>query len=314
MKEKHYFASANTGKGFINYFNYINDENREGYLYILKGGPGTGKSTIMKKVGKYFSDLGHDIEYFHCSSDVESLDAVRLPFANIAIVDGTAPHVTEASLPEVKERIVNLGEFIGTDIKKYSNQMQPLLKKKKEMFDIAYKYISSIYELMQINAQLTKKERSGAGNLKLKKYGKKGRERKLFYAAITNSGNVSMVDSGQYTVQYAKNLSMLRDVLIDKGYEITSFYNNIMPEKIEGILIENIGLYILEKEGKKISKKAVFLKNQELIANLTRLAGKALSEAKKAHKQIESFYIKHMDFAGLDKTTDYLIGDIIERI
>ena len=115
---KHFLASANTCKGFKNNFNSINISSN-GFTYILKGGPGTGKSTIMKRFGKSYEDKGYDVEYFYCSSDPESLDGVFIPKKNISIVDGTAPHITEATVPGIKEKIINVGAFIKPSIKKH---------------------------------------------------------------------------------------------------------------------------------------------------------------------------------------------------
>ena len=58
--EKHFLASANSCNGFINFFNNINP-NKNGFTYILKGGPGTGKSTIMKNIAKTYKKRGYDI-------------------------------------------------------------------------------------------------------------------------------------------------------------------------------------------------------------------------------------------------------------
>lgn len=113
-KEKHYFACANTSKGFINYFS----SNLQGLkkIYILKGGPGTGKSTLMKNFGKYFLDKGFDIEYINCSSDPDSLDGVIIRSIGVGIVDGTAPHVIEPSAPGAIEEYVNLGVAWDTNL------------------------------------------------------------------------------------------------------------------------------------------------------------------------------------------------------
>ena len=61
---KNYFACANSSQGFCNYF----ESNLEGleHLYILKGGPGTGKSTMMKNIGADLYDRGYDIEFIYC--------------------------------------------------------------------------------------------------------------------------------------------------------------------------------------------------------------------------------------------------------
>lgn len=103
-----FFTCANTCKGFVNYF----DSNLAGLdkIYILKGGPGTGKSTLMKKVGACFAERGTDIEHIYCSSDYKSLDGVVIPSRKTAIVDGTSPHVIEPAAPGALEDYVNLGE------------------------------------------------------------------------------------------------------------------------------------------------------------------------------------------------------------
>ena len=124
---KHYYASANSSLGFVDYF----DSNLQGLdrLYILKGGPGTGKSTLMKKFGQHFYDEGYDVEFIHCSSDPNSLDAVIVPVLKVGIVDGTAPHVVEPKAPGALEEYVNLGT--AWDSKKLIPHREVLLKSRQ---------------------------------------------------------------------------------------------------------------------------------------------------------------------------------------
>ncbi|WP_134685041.1 PRK06851 family protein [Brevibacillus migulae] len=103
-----YYAGGNTARGFHNLFS----SNLQGLqrLFILKGGPGTGKSTLMKELGKRWAELGYDLEYIHCGSDNGSIDGVIIPALQVGIVDGTAPHVIEPEAPGAIEEYVNLGE------------------------------------------------------------------------------------------------------------------------------------------------------------------------------------------------------------
>ena len=106
----HFFLAANSAGGFYSAFNKnysITDWN----AYIIKGGPGTGKSGVMKKFLKVASDLKKQVVLCPCSSDPKSLDAVILPEDKIIILDGTAPHVVEPTLPGVCEQIINTGSF-----------------------------------------------------------------------------------------------------------------------------------------------------------------------------------------------------------
>lgn len=106
-KTLRYFGGGNTARGFHNLF----ESNFQGLqrLFILKGGPGTGKSSLMKAIGSEWSEQGFDIEYIHCSSDSDSIDAVIIPALKAGIVDGTAPHVFEPKAPGAVEEYVNLG-------------------------------------------------------------------------------------------------------------------------------------------------------------------------------------------------------------
>lgn len=106
-KTIHYFAGGNTAKGFYSLY----DTNLAPLerLFILKGGPGTGKSTMMKRIGHDWEMKGFEVEYMHCASDNHSIDGVIVPALKTGIVDGTAPHIIEPAAPGAVEEYVNLG-------------------------------------------------------------------------------------------------------------------------------------------------------------------------------------------------------------
>ena len=87
-----YFLGANSAEGFVSLYDELIDESQASAVYILKGGPGCGKSTLMKKVGEEMEKEGYAVEYILCSGDPGSIDGVFLPEKAAAIMDGTAPH------------------------------------------------------------------------------------------------------------------------------------------------------------------------------------------------------------------------------
>ena len=109
--EKHiqYFLGANSPSGFYSLYDHLLPPERASRFYILKGGPGCGKSTLMRKVARRAEEAGETVEYTLCSGDPDSLDAILLPRLGVAIVDGTAPHVVEPKYPGAVEEYVNLG-------------------------------------------------------------------------------------------------------------------------------------------------------------------------------------------------------------
>lgn len=92
------FPGGNTAVGFFSYYDYILPQEDAERIFVIKGGPGVGKSTFMKKAGRVFVKKGYDVEYMHCSSDPESLDGIVIPDLKAAMLDGTAPHVVVSLL------------------------------------------------------------------------------------------------------------------------------------------------------------------------------------------------------------------------
>ena len=106
-----YYLGANTPVGFYSLYDELIDLERARDVRILKGGPGCGKSTLMRQVGEAMEERGHTVEYIRCSGDPDSLDGVVIPALGAAVVDGTAPHVIEPRYPGLVERYVDLGAF-----------------------------------------------------------------------------------------------------------------------------------------------------------------------------------------------------------
>jgi hypothetical protein len=124
-----YYTCANSALGFVSF----SEENIKQLdkVYILKGGPGTGKSTLMKGIGKLWYSRGFDVEYIHCASDNNSIDGVIIPLLGIGVVDGTAPHIIEPTAPGAIEEYVNLG--VAWDSKKLAVHKDTILSIKNKI-------------------------------------------------------------------------------------------------------------------------------------------------------------------------------------
>jgi Cdc6-like AAA superfamily ATPase len=145
-KIKNYFAGGNTAYGFHSFY----DSNLQGLerLYILKGGPGTGKSSLMKKIGNEWVEKGFNIEFLHCSSDNNSIDGVIIPALKVGLVDGTAPHVIEPKAPGAVEEYINLGEAWDSQILRlHRSEIQSLTSSISENFQKAYSIFKEALEI-----------------------------------------------------------------------------------------------------------------------------------------------------------------------
>ncbi len=148
--EKKYFAAANSKGGFVSWFERIFSPERLERLYIIKGGSGTGKSTLMRKIASEGEGRGLDCEYFYCSSDPDSLDGILLD-GRIGVIDGTAPHTTDPRLPGACDEIINLGDFWDASIlRENRDEIADLTRAKSSCFTQGYEYLYTLGELSSL--------------------------------------------------------------------------------------------------------------------------------------------------------------------
>jgi len=84
------FFGASTPDGSVNFIDNLTENLKT--RYFIKGRPGTGKSTFMKKLMKKAHDFDYDCEIYYCSFDRNSLDMVIIPELSFCVFDSTAPH------------------------------------------------------------------------------------------------------------------------------------------------------------------------------------------------------------------------------
>lgn len=117
-----YFLGYNSADGFVSLFNELYDPYDGWTLYIIKGGPGTGKSTLMKKLCEKADKRGVEYEKIYCSSDPNSLDGAIFNELKIAIADGTPPHILEPKFPGAVEHLITLNNYWDKDVLKKNRE------------------------------------------------------------------------------------------------------------------------------------------------------------------------------------------------
>lgn len=294
METKHYLASANSAQGFINLFDNINTS-ENGFTYILKGGPGTGKSSFMKKIGAHFEKKQYDVEYFYCSSDQKSLDGVRIK--NISIIDGTAPHSFDATLPQIKQKIINLGEFIKDEIKKYRKNIELLLQQKTECYKKLYLYLSALNCIIKTECDekiITNK-------------------RKLFCSYFCDEKIKNLYEKNNFenvkvlSGNYINNKEYFK-TLLSKEKDVLCFASVFNPEMLDGIYVESLKTLFVCEDALNNSTKS--FKNKKIIDLIISKVAFYLKRAKSYHMKIEKYFVKNMDFETLGKFTKKFIKQI----
>ena len=177
-----FFLGSNSPTGFYSLYDQLIDLEQANAIYILKGGPGCGKSSLMRRIGTRAEEMGEQVEYIHCSGDPDSLDAIILHKAKTAIVDGTAPHVVEPRCPGAIESYVNLGDC-------YDKSALHQIRRQIADCTVGYKdCYKRAYRCLQAAEQIAKDTRSILITKDLEEKAAK-RARGILSREVRNSGN-----------------------------------------------------------------------------------------------------------------------------
>ncbi len=209
-----FLGSAGAGR-FFSLFDCMVPEGEDGwYTFILKGGPGTGKSTLMKKLAAEAES--HDIgcERICCSSDPDSLDAVIFPQLKACVADGTAPHEMEPVYPGADSEIIDLGFWETEKLAKSREQIIALTDKNRELHKRARGFLEIGFS---VYARAAAMERTAVDGEKIERYALRLAKR-------------SFPESGGR----GKTIKRLLDAVTPGGFEFAAEY---AAEKCENIIV-----------------------------------------------------------------------------
>ena len=347
--KKEFFAAANSGKGFVSFYDRIFKGDNIKRRYLIKGGPGTGKSTFMKALAEAAEKENMSVERYRCSSDPMSLDGVIINDC-VAIIDSTAPHAEEAELCGARDIIVDLGAFWNSNgLYEAKERIENLTGKKKKAYSLAYKFLSAAMQsdvasrefvisyvdsrrLVKLAKRLTRDISSdGAHECKigiLNSIGMKGRYRLDTYASL--SQKIVYIEE-HYGIGYLAICEICEQAR-KKGCKICVSYDPLLPDYPDAVFFEKSKtLFILcepRKRGAVSLRRAldisVFSKaqknelraksrNAKKISNALILAATdELKSAGDAHFELEKIYRENMDFSSLNAYTTQLIKQIID--
>ena len=104
-----FFAGAMTPDGYLSHLGEVYDPADGWVAYLVKGGAGMGKSTLMKRVLAALTAQGEPAWRIPCPSDPDSLDGVVFPRRRVCLLDATAPHIVDPRCPVACEVLVDTG-------------------------------------------------------------------------------------------------------------------------------------------------------------------------------------------------------------
>lgn len=267
-KVRKMFPGSNSAYGFFSYYDQIagSEANK---IIIFKGGPGAGKSSFMRNIGKVLSEKGYDLEYHFCSSDNDALDALYIPWKKIALMDGTAPHVIDPKYPGAVEEIINLGQYWqSSKIREQKSKIIRLQEEISRSFQQAYRMLAAA-KLYRDAFEDCFQETDEAAVLPLtenllerilpeeKKARRLKKTRTLFASAITPGGAVNYLDTlvdglshvyilnGENQRAKRKVLSKVLHGVVEHGHFVEIFSCAFDPQSLDHLIIPELDTAVI---------------------------------------------------------------------
>lgn len=334
----HFFAGANSGDGFQNLFPEVLDLEQAYDMIVLKGGPGVGKNTFMKEIGRTMERAGTAVEYLWCSGDPDSLDGVVLPEIKCAVVDGTFPHVVEPRYPAAVDRYLDLGQFYDlTGAKTAADEVREKTHTYKAAYVRAYHSLRAarLVELDSVSCAAAwldrdRLERRVNGIIERelrKKGGETGKVTRRFLGSITHKGYVWRFDTVdticprvyEFTDSWERASDSFVQILTaakKQKWDTIACMAPEEPTRIEHLLIPGLGLAFVtsrrnmeygQKPYRRVRVDAMLepeeksrLKFQaKMVAALRDEGIEALQEAKAGHDALEAALHPYVDYEGV---------------
>lgn len=331
-------CAANSAGGFFSLFPHLVEEKKNKQIFLIKGGPGTGKSTFMKKIADAAAQRGHIVEKIHCSSDIHSLDGVRIVDKRVLFLDATSPHCVDPHYPGAVEEILPLGEYWDSEkIKAHRKEIITLSTDISDCFKTVYAYMNAIgsierrcYHFLngicdheKIRAAIQKFLRQ---NAVLPSATPNRKQSKRFCSAVTGEGFsffFSPFEEMCDQIVVLEDTSLLAEAMIGKlaayfksaGYETILFLNPTLPtEKCDHLIVPQLRLgfvsdnsYHKVPQSDKIIRKwntRSYLDHAELshVKNKLQFAKKVCNEL---YEEIQKTLVKEKDLH--DKLESYYI-------
>lgn len=350
-----YFAGANTADGFAGAYPAWIRETELDRLYIIKGGSGTGKSSMMKACASEAQRLGAEVTLLLCSSDPSSADAVILRGENghtAAILDGTAPHTLDPSLPGAISEIVNVGIYWDADIlRAHREEITAVCAEKKEAYERAYRFLGAYRHLTEVRRELlspcvyTDKMEAAAARIAASFPQEKhaGVQTRYTYALSMNGAyhltTFAAMAKREFRILDAYGageffLRAMTRATADRRCPLLSSPSPACPDLPAELYIPGTGAYFTladtrgeAADGVQYINMQRFLNREELAKRRARLrftercremlfdgALDALSDARRCHFALEEIYKSAMDFRGVSEETERLCREIGEML
>ena len=348
MKSSTWLLGSNSESGFHSlYGGFCRDEG--GFLRVIKGGPGTGKSSFMRRVAAEAESRGLAVERIICSGDPASLDAVYIPELRLGYADGTSPHVLDPAVFGADGDYLNIGECCDARQASHLDSLGSLSAGYRGWYARAYELLRAAAAVSPSvsRSYVTAQDRAAAvqraAGVAMREFGRekrRGAVKRRFLGGMTCAGRILLKET---LSELCPRLYLLDNRLglgfdfageiarqaVSRGEDAIICPHYLRPELTEAVLLPSLGVgwaavdplcsypeqhrrLHLDRAGAETLRalRPQLREDEKLEERLLNRAGQCLAAAKAVHDELEAALRPYVDFDALTALADREIGRI----
>lgn len=336
---RYVFASGYTSQGFYSFIPQLVNGLQK--VFILKGAPGSGKSTFIRMLGEVMSQQGYEVEFWVSSGDPITPDGVYIPQLDAAVINGSLPQPIDPRYPGVREFIINLGEY--WDCSAIQKNCRKIIEEVNRIENFRMDTVKALQEASRAKEEMRKTNASYLNLGKIDKLIQKlsaeimedhSGEKHYFAGVLTNDGLVDYIEelsagckkryifkgpagSGKSTV-----IHKLVRVAGQRGYFLEYYHCGLDGDSLVMVVIRNLQLALIEagyadiaaRQGDTVidltncldgyNAEEAAIKNSEAwrrYESLLLQAQQGLKDMHQSTREIKKIYTSAMDFERLER-------------
>lgn len=348
---RYVFASSHTSQGFYTFIpELIKGLDK---VIILKGAPGTGKSTFIRLVGETMLEQGLEVEFWVSALDAITPDGVYLPQLSIAVINGSLPESIDPHYAGIREQLINLGEYWDLEaIEAHRAEIINLVDQMEISQQQVYKHLKEAgrvkADIRQINAQNLSMEKLGFVTQQLASEILESRsgEKHYFAGALTIDGLVDYVHELSNACQKryifkgpaGSGKSMVIGELArqarERGYFLEYYHCGLEVDNLSMVIIRDLQIALIEAGNVEMPPKpwdtlvdlSNCMDNSEVgdvregssvnyrnYESLLMKAQQQLEKSNQSNQALKKIYAGAMDLSRLDQIRMNFLAEIRNR-
>jgi hypothetical protein len=351
-KIRYVFTSSNTSAGFVTFIPDLIKGLRK--LYVLKGPPGSGKSTFIRLVGESLLEQGFEIEFWVSPLDLVNPEGVYIPRLEAAVINGSLQQPVDPPYPGITGQIVNLDAYLNRAA------LQPHSRAVMSLVDQIEEHQQSAFHLLKQAGRVKEElKKEIAVHLSMERiqqvidglanaiFQQQPGEKHYFASAVTAEGIVNYIDeiskdcrqryilkgppgSGKSTIiQELARRARAGDFFLEYyhcGFEAENL-SMVIIRNLEIALIDAGQLELTPRSWDTVLEMADYLDGYDLAGqalqsseihrnyeNLLQQGQATLEKAQHTRKELKKLYASNMDFTRLDTCREKIVAELSNRI